>query len=223
MELKTVIVGDTDVGKTSLSSRFAHGLMPPASTPTIGASFLQKRMHVHPSSSLSDAKGAEAVEMVFQLWDTAGQERFRSMSPMYYRGAKAAVIVFDVSKEGGFGCVADFRRDILQYADASVVIAIVANKADLPPHASFDLASCEDAAATMGASFHVASAVSGEGVEDLFVSLGRSALRAHTEQWAGVSQEERRGGGSGIGDRRGEEGKPVNLSGKGKIKSKPCC
>jgi len=43
MELKTVVVGDMEVGKTSLSSRFCHGQMPVASTPTIGASFLQKR------------------------------------------------------------------------------------------------------------------------------------------------------------------------------------
>jgi hypothetical protein len=43
MELKTVIVGDADVGKTCLSSRYCHGAMPPQSTPTIGASFLQKR------------------------------------------------------------------------------------------------------------------------------------------------------------------------------------
>lgn len=34
----------------------------------------------------------------FEIWDTAGQERFRSLSPMYYRNAQAAVVVFDVTK-----------------------------------------------------------------------------------------------------------------------------
>jgi hypothetical protein len=42
----------------------------------------------------------------------------------YYRGAKAAVIVFDISKEGGFDCVENFRRDILQFGDPNVVIAV---------------------------------------------------------------------------------------------------
>lgn len=89
------------MGKTSLSARFTHGEMPPASTPTIGASFLQKRLHVDPPSAAaptgdaegggtgssrgeqgSSGEGGEPVEIVFQLWDTAGQERFRSMAPM---------------------------------------------------------------------------------------------------------------------------------------------
>lgn len=33
----------------------------------------------------------------FDIWDTAGQERFRSLAPMYYRNAAAAIIVFDVT------------------------------------------------------------------------------------------------------------------------------
>ena len=40
--------------------------------------------------------------MILQIWDTAGQERFRSMAPMYYRNAKAAILVFDVTKEQSF-------------------------------------------------------------------------------------------------------------------------
>lgn len=29
------------------------------------------------------------------MWDTAGQERFASMASLYYRGADAAILVFD--------------------------------------------------------------------------------------------------------------------------------
>jgi GTPase SAR1 family protein len=64
MELKTVIIGETDVGKTSLSSRFCHGGLPALTTPTIGASFLQKRIDVQVDG--------EVTEVVLQLWDTGG-------------------------------------------------------------------------------------------------------------------------------------------------------
>lgn len=92
IEVKVCIIGDTgfsstcklfvyfkailikhftiDVGKTSLSMRYCHGEFPENATPTIGASFLQRRVAV------------DGTEVSLQIWDTAGQERFRSMAPM---------------------------------------------------------------------------------------------------------------------------------------------
>ena len=67
MEVKVCIIGDTDVGKTSLSMRYCHGDFPESSSPTIGASFLQRRVLV------------DNTEISLQIWDTAGQGGFRSM------------------------------------------------------------------------------------------------------------------------------------------------
>lgn len=67
------------------SGQFAHGL-----TSTIGASFCIKKLAV------------DGCTVRLQIWDTAGQERFRSMAPMYYRGANAAVIVYDITNEESF-------------------------------------------------------------------------------------------------------------------------
>ena len=35
----------------------------------------------------------------FQIWDTAGQEKYHSLAPMYYRGASAAIVVYDITRE----------------------------------------------------------------------------------------------------------------------------
>ncbi len=40
--------------------------------------------------------------MKFEIWDTAGQERYHSLAPMYYRGAAAAIVVFDITHPASF-------------------------------------------------------------------------------------------------------------------------
>eukprot|EP01041_Mallomonas_annulata_P007477 gene7477-15305_t len=165
IEVKVCIIGDTDVGKTSLSMRYCHGEFPENSTPTIGASFLQRRVIV------------EGTEISLQIWDTAGQERFRSMAPMYYRCAKAAILVFDLTNEESFHRVTQWLRDLKAHADPDVVVCIAGNKCDLAP--AFDLAVCEEFAASIGGTFIRTSALTGHGVEAVFNEISKGILKVH--------------------------------------------
>lgn len=165
VEIKVCIIGDTDVGKTSLSTRYCHGEFPENSTPTIGASFLQRRVL------------ADNMEINLQIWDTAGQERFRSMAPMYYRGAKAAICVFDVTSEESYHRVMVWLRDLKAHADPNVVVCIAGNKCDKP--ASFDLTKCDEYAASIGATFLKTSAMTGENVDEIFNVLSKKICEVY--------------------------------------------
>ena len=72
-----MLLGESQVGKSSLALRFVNGMFSPNSHVTVGAAFLTK------SIELDDRK------IKFEIWDTAGQERFHSLAPMYYRYNKA--------------------------------------------------------------------------------------------------------------------------------------
>lgn len=102
IDRKIVIVGATDVGKTSITMRYCHGSFSTPTSATIGASFLQKRIVVGPTRR----------KMTLQIWDTAGQERFRSMAPMYYRNAKAAILVFDLLNAASFEKIKEWLQDL---------------------------------------------------------------------------------------------------------------
>lgn len=171
LEVKVCIIGDTDVGKTSLSMRYCHGEFPENATPTIGASFLQRRVAV------------DGTEISLQIWDTAGQERFRSMAPMYYRGAKAAIMVFDVTNEDTFHRVLSWLRDLKAHADPNVVICIAGNKCD--KKSAFDISSCKEFAESLNAKFIRTSALTGEGVDSVFEELAKSIVEIYRKKGSG--------------------------------------
>ena len=61
----------------------------------------------------------------FQLWDTAGQERYRSLAPMYYRGAVAAVVVYDITDEESYDGAISWIQELRVRGDPNAVIALV--------------------------------------------------------------------------------------------------
>nr|CAB3493772.1 unnamed protein product [Digitaria exilis] len=82
---KLVLLGDVGAGKSSLVLRFVKGQFVEFQESTIGAAFFSQTLAVND----------ETVK--FEIWDTAGQERYHSLAPMYYRGAAAAIVVYDIT------------------------------------------------------------------------------------------------------------------------------
>ncbi|XP_005372442.1 ras-related protein Rab-5B-like, partial [Microtus ochrogaster] len=67
----------------------------------------------------------------FEIWDTAGQERYHSLAPMYYRGAQAAIVVYDITNQETFARAKTWVKELQRQASPSIVIALAGNKADL--------------------------------------------------------------------------------------------
>ena len=214
IDVKLVILGATDVGKTSLTMRYCHGSFNHPTSATIGASYLQKRIVV------DNPKGGGQTRMTLQIWDTAGQERFRSMAPMYYRNAKAAILVFDVAKGAeSFEKAKEWLDDLTPHVGSDVVLSIVGNKCDV--NTEFDFAKAQDYAASLGdARAFRTSALSGEGVEDVFVDTAkrlldkiRAAREAAGPDIARGSGRNQRGPGGGNAAMRLDEGAPKSAKG----------
>ena len=117
--IKLVLLGESSVGKTSIVSRFVNQQFTDLQDSTIGAAYFSK---------LSMIKGENYR---LEIWDTAGQERYHSLAPMYYRGAKGAIVVFDITSAHSFEKAKSWISELKLTANMNVQITLVGNKTDL--------------------------------------------------------------------------------------------
>jgi len=147
-DAKVVILGASGVGKTCLGLRFVKDQFVAYTASTIGASFLVKELTFNNQ------------RMTMQIWDTAGQERFRSMAPLYYRGAVAAILVFSITDESSFEKLKEWVRELKvnHPSDEPLELAIACNKADLAEQRVVSWEVASQYAASIGALIYETSA-----------------------------------------------------------------
>ena len=109
----------------------------------------------------------------FEIWDTAGQERYRSLAPMYYRGAAAAIVVYDITDPDSFAGAKSWVKELQRRGDPNVIIALAGNKADLETRRKVSLEDAEAYAEENGILHVVTSAKEGTNVKSLFVEIAR--------------------------------------------------
>ena len=119
MIFKIVLIGDASVGKTNILSKYLYDEFDPNSKATVGVEFATKNFTI-------DNNIVKA-----QIWDTAGQERYRSITSAYYKGAKGALIVYDITRKNTFDNIDKWITDLKLNGDKNICIIILGNKYDL--------------------------------------------------------------------------------------------
>ncbi|KAG0055440.1 hypothetical protein BGZ83_008579 [Gryganskiella cystojenkinii] len=173
LEAKVVILGSQGVGKTSLVVRYVQKTFSANCTSTIGASFMTKKLVV------------DNCKVRLQIWDTAGQERFRSMAPMYYRGANAAILVYDITSEESFKDMSSWVDELRKNMTEDLIIHVVGNKSDLAAtKRTVPISRTEEyVARVLGAEsvVHEVSAKDDDGIEELFLQITRKLVERKQE------------------------------------------
>jgi len=177
IEAKVVLLGDTGVGKTSTVLRYVEQRFLTSSTPTIGASFLSKTIWVSGS------------RVKLQLWDTAGQERFRSLAPMYYRGAAAAVLVYDVTSADTFTKVKEWVKELRTNVFDDLILIICGNQIDRTAR-NVDSQEAAEYAKSIGALFFETSAKNNIGIEEMFFEIAKQlvGIKHPSQNYGSISE-----------------------------------
>lgn len=119
---KMLLVGNLNVGKSSLLLRYVEDSFTNSSTPiTIGVDFKVKTIII---------KGQVCK---LQIWDTAGGERFKTITFTYYRGTHGVLLCCDLQDPQSVADLPNWLEEIRQHAEPNVVITVVGCKSDLGP------------------------------------------------------------------------------------------
>ncbi|XP_050666627.1 ras-related protein Rab-37 isoform X2 [Leptidea sinapis] len=162
---KTILLGDSGVGKTSLLVQFETGKFQPGNfSATVGIGFTNKVVTV------------DSVKVKLQIWDTAGQERFRSVTHAYYRDAHALLLLYDVTNKTSFDNIRAWLGEIREYAQDDVVIMLLGNKSDSGLERAVRREEGQRLAREYQVAFMETSAKTGLNVEAAFAHVARALV-----------------------------------------------
>jgi len=181
--LKLIVVGDGQVGKTSLITRFCKNTFSQQYKRTLGVDFLEKTKYV------LDLK----TDVTFHLWDTAGQEEYHALTRKYYRGAQAAVLAFSMVDRASFDHLQGWM-EMIRDECGEIPLVLVQNKTDLTEDRVVSDEEAQSLAMNWNVLLKLISVKENSGVGDVFEALAVMALKRKPR-----SEPEKRKGTSSTG------------------------
>jgi Ras-related protein Rab-1A len=158
---KTLILGDSNSGKTSLLDRLVNNQFMNCYISTIGIDFNVKTIKLE-----------DETKVKLQIWDSCGQERFRSLTRSYYRNSSAFIICYDITSLKSFENAKFWIDEIEKYVDDRDIIQIlVGTKNDLEDLRQIEYSTGLNYAHSLGIDFIETSSKNDINIKELFYHL----------------------------------------------------
>ncbi len=160
---KITVIGDGQVGKTSLIQKFTKGSFQEDYIKTIGAQF----------SVYDKVIKEDKIRLLF--WDIAGQDSFNFLRPSFFKNSVAAIIVYSLEEnelgEDSFAHIHDWYSDINQFC-GDLPVVMFANKVDLIDENSIDHSEIQEIVDKQNfIGYYITSAKTGQGVINAFNAI----------------------------------------------------
>ena len=164
---KLLVIGDSEVGKTSVLSRYTKDIFNLNYLATAGIEFFTK-------DDIIDNK-----KIRIELWDPAGQEKFHSLTAGFFRNAEGIIVMFDVTNPISFENIRNWVESIKAHMSSEIGIIpviIVGNKIDLIER-EIKTEEADEYCRELGYKYFETSARTGENVNQTIKYLVKEVLK----------------------------------------------
>lgn len=168
--IKIVLLGEANVGKTSIVHRFVENKFRGNYKATLGVNLLKKEVDLGDDGIVSA-----------QIWDLGGQENFKSLRKLYLEGSNGALIIFDVTSRKTFEKLNEWIQDFRKARGDELTI-LIGNKNDLKSKIKITDEEARAYAEKNNMEYISTSAKTGENVEEAFKNLTRLIIKKYVNE-----------------------------------------
>ncbi len=161
--IKITILGEKNVGKTSLVYRYIENKFRDSYKATLGVNLLKKDMEVDDNSVSA------------QIWDLGGQDSFKSLRKLYLEGSNGALVIFDLTERKTFDRLNEWV-DSFKEARGEQPMVLIGNKSDLENQRKITEMEASNYAKENNMELILTSAKTGQNVEEAFIILTKRIL-----------------------------------------------
>ena len=183
LKIRLMLIGDSNVGKTSIIKRYCNNQFSPSYISTVGIDFETKYLRLN----------GKTINL--QIWDTAGQERYKVLAKNYFKNSDGFIIVYDITDKKSFNNVVNWITQIKDSASENVKCVLLGNKCDLEELRQVDINQGKDLANNYNFKFYETSAQKGNNIQKVFTDLVKGFLNddnfINDSERSSVSTEQR--------------------------------
>ena len=166
-EIKLIVVGETNVGKTSLIKQYIEHSFSDEKTATIGYDTIQKQIEVNGKT------------LRLNIWDTCGQEQYRTINKMFVKNSKMAILVYDITDRETFEEIKKYwYQYIVSSLEEEVIIGIAGNKCDLYEEEQVKVEEGKEYAQSINAIFKETTAKNHEAITELIELMAKKYVES---------------------------------------------
>ena len=159
-KIKIILIGESGVGKTNLINVSAGKGFNPNEQATLQSSYQLKKLEIN------------GIIFNLSIWDTIGQERLRSLTKIFFKNSKIAILVYDITNRASFEELNYWEKTIKEMTDENIVLGVAGNKKDLYIKEIVSEEEGENYAKSINAKFKLTSAKSDiQGFEEFLKEL----------------------------------------------------